>query len=231
MTKGQCRTAISQNQQNIRQYNSQIAQLKNDIDELNRVKGKIVELQNTLADCKGASKAKLDSTTGLNNVSHKILSGIYDGMGNLLTGHPYTKVHNGLESAITTITNEIAKKQAQISDLNSSINNCNTQINNMNSEINMAGTELIIDDDYVNEMADFLNTRAANLQEGIDRYIQILENIRRDAIKQGATADALDTFISYAKNLSNVVEELGQTAKETCNTFISDVDESDEFLF
>ena len=45
MTKGQCRTAISQNQQNIRQYNSQIAQLKNDIDELNRVKGKIVELQ------------------------------------------------------------------------------------------------------------------------------------------------------------------------------------------
>ena len=55
----------------------------------------------------------------------------------------------------------------------------------------MAGTELIIDDDYVNEMADFLNTRATNLQEGIDRYIQILENIRRDAIKQGATADAL----------------------------------------
>ena len=51
----------------------------------------------------------------------------------------------------------------------------------------MAGTELIIDDDYVNEMADFLNTRATNLQEGIDRYIQILENIRRDAIKQGAT--------------------------------------------
>ena len=33
MTKGQCRTAISQNQQNIRQYNSQIAQLKNDITE------------------------------------------------------------------------------------------------------------------------------------------------------------------------------------------------------
>ena len=42
----------------------------------------------------------------------------------------------------------------------------------------MAGTELIIDDDYVNEMADFLNTRATNLQEGIDRYIQILDNIR-----------------------------------------------------
>ena len=44
----------------------------------------------------------------------------------------------------------------------------------------MAGTELIIDDDYVNEMADFLNTRATNLQEGIDRYIQILDNIRRE---------------------------------------------------
>ena len=62
----------------------------------------------------------------------------------------------------------------------------------------MAGTELIIDDDYVNEMADFLNTRATNLQEGIDRYIQILENIRRDAINR-SNADALDTFISYAK--------------------------------
>ena len=95
----------------------------------------------------------------------------------------------------------------------------------------MSGTELIIDDDYVNEMADFLNTRATNLQEGIDRYIQILDNIRRDAIKQGATADALDTFISYAKNLSEVVEELGSSADKTCNAFLTDIDESDEFLF
>lgn len=59
MTKGQCRTAISQNQQNIRQYNSQIAQLKNDIDELNRVKGKIVELQNTLLTVKEPVKLNL----------------------------------------------------------------------------------------------------------------------------------------------------------------------------
>ena len=63
----------------------------------------------------------------------------------------------------------------------------------------MAGTELIIDDDYVNEMADFLNTRATNLQEGIDRYIQILENIRRDAIKQGATLRIVPQHVSLLR--------------------------------
>lgn len=95
----------------------------------------------------------------------------------------------------------------------------------------MAGTELIIDDDYVEGMAEFLDTRATELQEGINQYIQILDNIRADAIKHGTTADALDTFISYAKNLSEVVEELGSSANKTCNAFLTDIDESDEFLF
>ena len=57
------------------------------------------------------------------------------------------------------------------------------------------------------------------LKYGIYRHLPTYEKIIRNLVS------------FYAKNLSNVVEELGQTAKETCNTFISDVDESDEFLF
>lgn len=95
----------------------------------------------------------------------------------------------------------------------------------------MAGTELKIDDDYINGMAEFLNTRAANIQGGIDTYIEILGNIRESAIKEGDTAGALDTFISYAKNLSGVVKELGETAKSACTAFLAEVDEKDEYLF
>lgn len=141
MTKGQCRTAISQNQQNINQYSAQIRQLQKDIEELQRAKGKICELQSSLATCKGTSAARLKSTVGLNNVSHKIVSGFYDGMNDILTGQPYTKVDNGLGTAITKIVDEIARKQSQISGLQSNIDHCNAQIDNMNREISRIETE------------------------------------------------------------------------------------------
>ena len=95
----------------------------------------------------------------------------------------------------------------------------------------MAGTELKIDDEYINGMAEFLNSRAADLQEGINKYNEILASIRTDAIKKGQTAEALDTFISYAQNLSEIVAELGDSAKTTCTNFLAEIDENDEYLF
>lgn len=95
----------------------------------------------------------------------------------------------------------------------------------------MAGSELKIEDEYITSMATFLKQRATNLQDAIDSYLDILANIRQDAIKKGDTAEALDTFISYAKNLSNVVSALGETAESTCTKFLDEIDEKDEYLF
>ena len=95
----------------------------------------------------------------------------------------------------------------------------------------MAGTELKIEDDSVTSMGTFLSDRATNLQSAIDNYIEILSTIRQDAIKKGDTAEALDKFISYAKNLSNVVSSLGDTAKSACTKFLDEIDEKDEYLF
>lgn len=95
----------------------------------------------------------------------------------------------------------------------------------------MAGTELKIDDSYIEDMGSFLETRGTELQEGIESYLLILGKIREEAIKQGATAKALDTFITYASNLKSIVGELGATTKKTCDNFLTEVDEKDQYLF
>ena len=81
----------------------------------------------------------------------------------------------------------------------------------------MAGIELKIDDEYINGMASLFETRSQDLQEGVDSYLTILSTIREEAIQEGDTADALS--------------ELGKTAKDTCNNFLAEIDEKDQYLF
>ena len=90
----------------------------------------------------------------------------------------------------------------------------------------MAGIELKIDDDYINGMASLFETRSQDLQEGVDSYLTILAGIREEAIQEGDTADALD-----ASSLKGIISELGKTAKDTCNNFLAEIDEKDQYLF
>ena len=94
----------------------------------------------------------------------------------------------------------------------------------------MAGIELKIDDDYINGMASLFETRSQDLQEGVDSHLTILAGIR-EANQEGDTADALDAFIEYASSLKGIISELGKTAKDTCNNFLAEIDEKDQYLF
>ena len=84
----------------------------------------------------------------------------------------------------------------------------------------MAGTALKIDDDYVLDMGTTLSDNETELQSGVDKYLEIMKKIREDAIKEGETAQALDTFITYAGEL-----------KKTCQKFKAEIDENDQYLF
>lgn len=95
----------------------------------------------------------------------------------------------------------------------------------------MAGIELKIDDDYINGMASLFETRSQDLQKGVDSYLTILAGIREEAIQEGDTAEALDAFIEYASSLKGIISELGKTAKDTCNNFLAEIDEKDQYLF
>lgn len=92
-------------------------------------------------------------------------------------------------------------------------------------------SELKIDDDYVKTQANMIEAWAGDLQEGIDKYISILNNIRSDAIMEGETASALTDFIAYVGELKNIVNTMGEEAKGMCLAFLSEVDQADSFLY
>lgn len=95
----------------------------------------------------------------------------------------------------------------------------------------MAGIELKIEDTYITAMAEYLKNRGDSLQGGIDSYLTILSSIRDEALTEGETAEALSVFITYGEALKTIISGLGENAKITCNNFLIEVDEKDQFLF
>ena len=83
----------------------------------------------------------------------------------------------------------------------------------------MAGTALKIDDDYVLNMGETLSEKEKELQSGVDKYLEIMKKISEDAIKEGETAQALDTFITYAEELKDVISEHAVNVNKTCQKF------------
>ena len=92
-------------------------------------------------------------------------------------------------------------------------------------------TELKIDDDYINSQAEQIAKWACDLQGGIDKYTAILNNILAAAIMEGATAEALESFVDYVENLKDIVNDMGEEAKGMCLAFLSEVDEADSYLY
>lgn len=92
-------------------------------------------------------------------------------------------------------------------------------------------TELKIDDDYIHSQAKLIAEWAGDLQQGIDKYITILNNIQKYAIMEGATSDALASFKEYVENLKSIIKDMGEEAKGMCLAFLSEVDEADSYLY
>lgn len=93
------------------------------------------------------------------------------------------------------------------------------------------GTELKFEDTYISGMATYFSGYAEELQGGIDRYLQIMHDIRENAIIEGDTARALDTFIMYADKLKEVIRESGSNAKTLCENFVEIVDQKDDKFY
>lgn len=95
----------------------------------------------------------------------------------------------------------------------------------------MAKKDIRIDDEYFNAMGIFYSKEYGELQDGVDKYIKIMESIIEDAIIEGKTAKALESFVNYAKVLSGIIKPLGEECKGLCINYLSEIDEADSFLY
>ena len=95
----------------------------------------------------------------------------------------------------------------------------------------MAEKSLKIDDDYCEEVASFANKQGTQLEKYLNSYLKIMKDVRKDAIKDGDVAKALDCYITYAEKLKNQISNASTTTSKQISKFIIAIDEADKYLY
>lgn len=90
---------------------------------------------------------------------------------------------------------------------------------------------LIIDDEYVYDVGEDCAQRGEKLEEILDAYLVILNEIKTEALIEGSVSDALSAFIECVTLLNDELTTLSQSVDGTGMCFIQDVNTADDFLF
>lgn len=95
----------------------------------------------------------------------------------------------------------------------------------------MASKDLIIDDDFCKSMGTYFVKKGAEMDRMIADYISILQDVRNKGIVGGDVATALSSYISYASKLKKQIGNISSDLNSKINSFLSRVDDADQYLF
>lgn len=91
---------------------------------------------------------------------------------------------------------------------------------------------LVIDDFYVTRTVGYCYCGIGrNLNEELNRYIEVLQSIKNDAIKDGSVSEALNKYIDCVNLIKQELIEISKLLETTTEGFIVDIDEADQYLF
>ncbi len=92
-------------------------------------------------------------------------------------------------------------------------------------------SNLVINDEYVQRIGRICKVRGTGIDKMFEKYINILNEIRSEAICAGEIAEALSEYIKWAIRLKGKIDAVSNEISTTCNTFIDSIDSADVFLF
>lgn len=95
----------------------------------------------------------------------------------------------------------------------------------------MASNDLIIDDDFCESMGAYLVKKGEEMDQMIDSYISILQDVRDEGIVSGDVATSLSLYISYASQLKRQIGTILYDVKYKIYSFLARVDDADQYLF
>lgn len=95
----------------------------------------------------------------------------------------------------------------------------------------MMDPNLIIDDDYVYGVGSNCESRGKKLEEILDSYRTILNEIKDEALLEGGVSEALESFIECVTLLNDQLTTLSQKVDDTGMSFIQDINTADNYLF
>lgn len=92
------------------------------------------------------------------------------------------------------------------------------------------------DDEYMEQMGEYLKKEAYELDEMIWSYIRIVRQVCEDGISEGETSKALEEFLEQARSLAGVdnsggVDTMGDQLRRSCINYVSSIDDADQDLY
>ena len=90
---------------------------------------------------------------------------------------------------------------------------------------------LIVDDNYVQEVGRFSSVRGRKLEEILDSYVKILSEIETDAISSGEISQAVAAFCECVPLLNDRLSAISTNVSTVADSFIIDVNTADDYLF
>ena len=94
--------------------------------------------------------------------------------------------------------------------------------------------DLIIHDEYLNEISSYFEEQEEYLSQAIDAYIEIMKAVKVKGIMQGETSDALEEFINQIEMSGSNIDrpdDLADRVKNYLTNFINKVDKADKHLY
>lgn len=95
----------------------------------------------------------------------------------------------------------------------------------------MGYLKAIVDDNYINEMAEYFERQGKQLQGMMDSYIDAIRRVTENGIVQGDTADRLKSYLEYAEKLKQVVLEVSTEARDLAGSYLEEICEQDQYQY
>lgn len=95
----------------------------------------------------------------------------------------------------------------------------------------MQNKELIIDESYINKMAEYFEEQGRQLQRMVDSYIAAMRRAAEEGIVKGETSETLMRFTEYAEKLNGVILSTAKEVRDSVMNYLEEVDTQDRYLY
>ncbi len=92
-------------------------------------------------------------------------------------------------------------------------------------------TDIIIDDDYVLQMANYMGIQGARLEMLLNNYLSLLQEAIVDGIKNGQTQSTLQQYLTMVQEIQGSIQEISIQGRNTTIRYLQEIDTADEYLY
>lgn len=95
----------------------------------------------------------------------------------------------------------------------------------------MQDTELIINEEYINGMAEYFEKQGKQLQSMADGYVTAMRKVVEEGIVRGETAETMRAFLQYAEKLNQVIVSTAMKIRNSTVNYLEEIDTQDQYQF